>query len=267
MDFTMEEVLDFVACPTLYKFRHVDKIDARQTLKFKRPNKNSLIEMYDLALHKAIASIFHSMQAGTYPGLHHLARKWGHLWVKPRSDLEDVRFKEASWRDVHEKKRREGWDRLQSVWAAYRDVDFTPIMVDYHYRIPVGSHTLAGNIDLVRVVKNDQGREYIELVEFVTDYRNSPFLHVRRDWRVTAATLAFRKLMNVNEEKIVYHGVISGKLQTTERTTADHEQLGRLLDSIQYMKEAGVYYPVFNERCLTCPYQTHCEKGWYHAET
>lgn len=262
MKISVEEIIDFVACSTLHKYRHIDKIDVSLSAQKKRPNKLSIVEAYDKALHKSIASIFHHMQNGTYPSVHNLRQTWGKVWVKPRSDQEDVRFRETSWRDTHERKRTQGWGKLSLLWDHYRDPAFHPIMVDYHYSVPLGKHTLEGTIDLVRVVI-EGGREVIELTEFVTDDRYAPFLHVRRDWRVTAAAYAFRKLMNVSEQKIVYHGIISGKLTSTSRDEEDFRQLEKLIDSIERMKNEGISYPVWNERCLTCPYQQKCEKGWY----
>ncbi|WP_422661688.1 PD-(D/E)XK nuclease family protein (plasmid) [Paenibacillus sp. EC2-1] len=263
MNISVDEVLDFVACSALHQFRYIDIIDVSKTAKLKRANRQSIIEQYDKALHKAASFLFHSMQQGVYPGLHHLSKRWGYLWVQPRSEQEDVRFREASWRDTHEQKRKEGWIKLSKLWEHYRDQSFTPIMIDYQYTLPIGRHTLTGVIDLVRVVRGGNGREHIELVEFLQDDKSAPFLHAKRDWRVTAAAYAFRKLMNVTEEKIVYHGLISGKLIQTSRQEDDFKQLERLLDSIENMRKIGVSIPVFNERCLTCTYQKHCEKGWY----
>lgn len=260
MEISIDEVLDYVTCPTLYDFKYNQDVKAIQTERG-RPNKNSILEMYDKALHKSIASLFHAVQDGFYPGIHFLSKKWGFIWVKPRSEQEDVRFKTVSWRDTHEKKRVQGWAKLKQLWTYYGENQGTPIMVDYPYRIQIGKHVLTGTIDLVRVVKNENNREYIELTEFVTDERNAPFLHIRRDWKVTASVLAFQKIMNVKAEKIVYHGIISGKLKPTIRDESDFSQLERLLDSIEKARDFNIYYPVFNERCLTCPYEKHCEKG------
>lgn len=265
MEISIQEVLDYVACPALYRFKHVDKLEPPQAL-VGRPRKNSIIDLYDQALHKTIAYLFHTVQDGTYPTLRHLAKKWGYIWVKPRAEQEDVRFRQTSWRDTHRIKQEQGWKRLNALWEYYKEHEGTPIMVDYPYKVQIGEHTLTGTIDLVRVVKNENGREEIEMTEFVTDEKNAPFLHIRRDWKVTAASYAFRKVMNVTEQKIVYHGIISGKTFQTERQQQDFEQLEYLLTAIQHMKSADVYYPVFNERCATCPYQKFCEKGWFDVK-
>jgi CRISPR/Cas system-associated exonuclease Cas4 (RecB family) len=130
----------------------------------------------------------------------------------------------------------------------------------------VGPHILEGTIDLISVQKKENGREHIVMTVFLTDDKNAPFVHIRRDWRVTAASLAFRKIMKVNEEKIVYHGIISGKLIETTRDDTDYAQLEQLLRAINHMQTNNIAYPVFNERCLTCPYQTYCTKGWFDVK-
>lgn len=262
----MDALLDYLACPQLHKYRHIDKLDASLTAAG-RANSHTIHEAYDRVLHKTIAYLFNTVQDGTLPTLSMLSRKWGYLWVKPRSKQEDVRFKESSWRDRHDEKRKQGWTKLQQVYHHYSDGGWgSPILVDFEYTVPIGRHTLVGRIDVVRVVRGSNGRESIELIEFLDDERYAPFVHIRRDWRVTAASYAFRHLMNVTEEKIVYHGIISGKLKTTERGPEDYLQLERLLDHIETSIKDGIYFPRFDERCLTCPYEKRCEKGWYNVE-
>lgn len=261
MEIHIDEVMDFVTCSVLHRYKHIDKIEPPQPA-VGHPTKNSIIDLYDQALHKAVSYLFNSVQDGFYPSLNLLAKRWGYLWVKPRADQEDIRFKQTSWRDMHEIKRVQGWKKLKEIHAYYKEHEGTPIMVNYPYRVQIGKHTLLGEIELVRIIKNEQGRERIELTEFVLDEKTSPFLHVKRDWRVTAASYAFRKIMQVKEEKIVYHGLISRKLTETKRDEQNFEQLAHLLDSIESMQENKIVYPVFNERCITCPYQKQCEGGW-----
>lgn len=261
----IDEVMDYVTCPALYRFKNVDKLEPPQP-KVGRPTKNSIVELYDKALHKTVSYIFHRVQDGVYPSIRNMGKKWGFIWIKPRSEQEDIRFRHTSWRDTHKLKEDQGWKRIQLLHEHYQENPGTPIMVDYHYEVEIGSHILEGTIDLVRAVTNEKGREEIVMTEFITDEKNSPFLHIRRDWRVTAASYAFRKLMRVNEQKIVYHGIISGKLFNTERQEDDFGQLEHLLNTIEHMRGQDMYHPVFNEQCITCPYQKFCEKGWFDVK-
>jgi hypothetical protein len=255
----IQDIMDFLACPQLYIYRKSD-LDPSTGARG-RINPNTIREQYDKALHKSIAFLFHSVQNGYYPSLAELKQKWGYLWVKPRMEKEDVRFRSTSWRDVHEIKRKQGWEKLQRVWEHFRENPGTPILIDYDYSIPFNGTTLEGTIDLVRVVKNEAGREYVELIEFITDERYAPFVHIRRDWRVTAAAAAFRKMIQVNVEKIVYHGIISGRLTETTRDENDERRLFDLMRQVTTALEHDIHYPVFSERCLTCPYEILCEKG------
>lgn len=265
MKISIDELMDYVTCPALHKFKHIDHLEPPQP-KVGRPSKNSILELYDEALHKTIGYIFNRVQDGFYPSEANLGKQWGNVWIKPRSVNEDIRFRHTSWRDTHNRKREQGWKRLKDVWAYYKEHDGTPIMVNTYYEVPIGEHILTGTIDLVRVERNENGREEIVMTEFVTDERNAPFLHIKRDWRVTAASYAFRKMMNVSEQKIVYHGIISGRIFNTGRQEDDYAQLEYLIDSIQHMRKHEIAYPVFNERCVTCPYQKFCEKGWFDVK-
>lgn len=265
MIISIEEILDFVACPVLYKYRHVHKIEPPQP-KVGRMTKNSVVELYDKALHKSVFYIFHRIQDGFYPSLANVSKTWGNVWIKPRAELESIRFQSTSWRDTHKIKETQGWNKLKAFHEFYKTAHGTPIMIDYKYSVPIGKHTLTGSIDLVETVRNEQNREIITMTEFVTDERNMPYLNIRRDWKVTASSYAFRKVMRLSEQKIVYHGIISGKRHDTVRDEKDFKQLEHLIDIIVETKEQGLYYPSFNERCETCPFQKLCEKGWFDVK-
>lgn len=259
------EIMDFVSCPTLYQFKHVDNVEAPQP-KVGRPTKNSVVELYDEALHKSMFYIFHRIQDGFYPSVANVSKIWGNVWLKPRADHEDIRFRSTSWRDTHRIKEKQGWELLKKAHTFFKDNHGTPIMVNYEYEVEIGQHTLVGTIDLVEVARNEKGREEIRMTEFLVDERNMPFLHIRRDWKLTAASYAFRKLMKLNEERIVYHGIISGKRHDTIRDESDFKQLEHLIDIIVKATDMGLFYPSFNERCSTCSYQKMCEKGWFDVK-
>ena len=120
MRISVEELMDYLMCPVLFKYKHKSHLEPPQP-KNGRPTKNSILELYDKALHQTIGSIFHHVQDGFYPGLHHLSKKWGDVWVKPRSMQEDIRFRSSSWRDTHEIKRQQGWKKLQAIHAHYKE--------------------------------------------------------------------------------------------------------------------------------------------------
>lgn len=265
MRISIDEINDFLSCPVLYRYKHVAHIEPPQP-KVGRPTKNSVIELYDDALHKVMFYLFHRIQDGTYPSVANIAKIWGNVWVKPRSEQEDVRFRSTSWRDTHQIKEKQGWEHIKRAHEFFKQEHGTPIMVNYEYEVPIGKHILTGTIDLVDIVRNEQGREEIRMTEFIVDERNMPYLNIRRDWKVTAASYAFRKLMNVNEQKIVYHGIISGKRHDTIRDESDIKQLEHLIDIIVETTDKGLYYPSFNERCSTCSYQKLCEKGWFDVK-
>ena len=265
MQISIDEILDFVACPVLYKYRHVDKLEPPQP-KMGRMTKNSVVELYDKALHKSVFYIFHRIQDGFYPSLANLSKTWGNVWIRPRAEVESIKFQSTSWRDTHKRKESQGWSNLKRIHEYYEAEHGTPIMVDYTYEIPIGNHTLTGTIDLVETKRNKAGREEIVMTEFVVDERNMPYLNIRRDWKVTAASYAFRKVMRVSEQKIVYHGIVSGKRHDTIRDQDDYTQLEHLINIIVESTERELFYPSFNTRCESCPFQKLCEKGWFDVK-
>ncbi len=257
---------DYLTCPLLHYYRHTANIDVSDNIL--QDNFNEAIEeAFDRAMHKTMFYLFHLVQNGTVPNLQHLRKRWGYLWVLPRSKEQEIKHRVLKESDLHDQKRIEGWNKLQKVMEHYKEEGWgTPIMVDFPYSIKVGRHIVDGSIDLVRVVNGPNHREIVEMVDFMVDYPRSPYVHIRRDWRMTAASIAFRQAIDVQEERIVYHGLISGKLRKTFRQAADYQQLEKLLDTIEMAQQAGITYPTFNERCVTCPYQDHCTRGGWKSD-
>lgn len=265
MQISIDEVMDYIACPMLYKYRYVLKMEPPQP-KRGRAQKNSVIEVYEKALKKMAHYIFNSIQDGRYPTIANMAKAWGNVWIKPRASMQKIEYAETSWRDTHQIKERQGWNHTRAMQEFFKDNHGSPIMVNYKYDVEIGNHRITGSIDLVETVKNKKGGEDIILTHFLVDEKRIPNINIRRDWTVTAASYAFEKLIKVRESKIVYHGIVSGKHHNTVRDEDDYKQLEFLIDTIAKTIEMDLFYPRINERCYSCPFQKTCEKGWFDVK-
>lgn len=262
MKLHIQQLIDYQKCPTLYKFRWVDGIDTKYTEQRQMPNKWHMHEDFDRALHQVAYGFFHEVADGRIPNEYYMKKRWGYAWSKGRSK-EDILFDTGSWRNEHRKLERRGLNALLRLHSHFKNNPGTPILIGKEYLIQIGKHTLSGVIDLVREVNDEEGKPIIEIVDFKSDDRPT-ILHVKGDMGVTAASLAFRKLFNYKENRITYHGIISGKEQYTVRDDKDSQLLEGAVNNIVKGIENNIFYPVLNDRCFECPFQKHCEKKeWF----
>lgn len=261
MNLTIQQLIDYQKCPTLYKFRWDEQVDVSVS-KRKNPNKWHLMEEYDKALHQVLYGLFHEIADGKYPSAFNMKKRWGYAWSNGRPK-EDILFDTGSWRNEHRRLERKGLNALLDLHSHFQNTPGTPILIGKEYRIQIGKHTLSGVIDLVREVLDENGKPIIEIVDFKADDRPT-ILHVKGDMEVTAASMAFHQLFNYKEQRITYYGIMSKKKQHTKRSERDYKLLEMAVDNIARSIEAEVYYPVLNDRCYECPFQKHCEKKeWF----
>src|SRR6185312_5172418 len=111
MQLSIQEIMDFQKCPTLYKFRYIDKVDVSTSERYKIPNKYHLYERFDQALHLVAYGLFHQIADGRYPNAYYIKKRWGDTWNNNRTK-EDVLFDTGSWRNEHRRLERSGLKAL-----------------------------------------------------------------------------------------------------------------------------------------------------------
>lgn len=277
MEAHIDEVLDYIQCPMLHRYRYIEKLDVTYTglhKAYPKLNEQSLEELFDYEIHRLAYHIFNSIQDGRYPSEYLLRQKWGKLWASDKTK-QDIMF-EPSRRDAMTPRRRLeklGVKAIEVMHPKFKEAPGVPIFVGKNTEIKIGKHKLTVPIELVREVK-ENGESLFEIMDFQTglkmksryDY-NPMNLHIRHDLRMTAASLAFRTLTGVEEGRITYYDVLNDKEHYTERTSEDYGTLEHVLNHVEQAMKHNIHYPVMNDRCFECPYQHECRKrNWYESE-
>jgi CRISPR/Cas system-associated exonuclease Cas4 (RecB family) len=277
MNITIEELLDYLQCPTLHKFRHIEKEDATFTglhRGYPKMTDQSLADSFDKELHKICYHIFNYIQDGRYPTEYLLRQKWGKLWCKDKT-VKDVLFEATNIDGMSKPKRleKDGVKAIGHLHPRFKSDPGTPILVGKRVKVKVGRHTVDVVIDLVRSVKTEDG-EMIEIMDFKTGIKTRnrvdqrPLnLHIEHDIQMTAASLAFRQLTGMKEDQLTYFDIVNNREYYTKRGDDDYKTLENILDHVERAMGAGIHYPVMNDRCFECPYQVQCRKrNWYKGE-
>lgn len=270
MKLTVQQLMDYLRCSMMYRFRYIDEVEV--VTRF-NPSKVSLDEQFDNEIHKIGYHIFNYIQDGKYPTEYLLRKKWEQLWCKDKS-REDVVFENTVKRGMSSMKRleKQGVKVISQSHPKFKENPGVPIIVGKRMDVKVGRHTLTTTLDLIREVVME-GKPIIELMDFqsgikVTDrFTRTPMnLHIHQDLAVTAASLGFYQLTGMHEDRIVYYDMVNDKEHITKRTEQDYQALEHVLNHVERAMEHKIYYPVMNDRCTECPFLLECKRrDWYQG--
>jgi hypothetical protein len=269
MNISIEALLDYLECPTRYKYRYIDRIDTASIQR--AANANSLEETFDKEIHKIAYHVFNYIQDGKYPSEYLLRQKWGKTWCKNKTvdDLMGESFELVNNARFNPMKRleRQGLKAIENLHPHFKANPGTPILVGKRVDVKVGRHVIGVTLDLVRAV-TDEGEEKIELIDFKTGIKTRNHwdsvplnLHVNHDIEMTAASLAFRQLTGEKEDRIVYYDMVNNREYATRREESHFKTLENILDNVEKALGAEVFYPVMIDRCNECPFLAHCNKN------
>lgn len=278
MDIHINEVLDFVQCPMLHKLRYIDKLDVTYTglhKAYPKVNEQSLEEAFDREIHRLMYHIFNMIQDGRYPSEYLLRQKWGSYWTKNKSK-QDIMF-EATRKDgmnAQRKLEKAGVKVIETIHPKFKQTPGIPIFVGKNTNLKIGHHNITVPLELVRELKDEKGKPFIEIMDFKTGIKtkgrldHKPLnLHILHDLQTTAASLAFRQLTGIEEGQITYYDIVNDREYVTSRGENDYETLEHVLNHVEQAMNHKIYYPVMNDRCFECPYQHICRRrDWYEKE-
>jgi CRISPR/Cas system-associated exonuclease Cas4 (RecB family) len=267
---TIQEVLDYIHCPMLHRYRHVKNIDTT----LKRPhhltskfNQYKMEEVFDSEVHKLGYHVFNYVQNGEFPRAHILRQKWSKLWCDDKTidDVMQTMKTDRKRLEVH------GLTIIENLISRFKDDPGIPLLVGKVIEIDIGKHQITVTLDLVRELFINK-KPVFQLMEFQSGLNknrnsNNPMnLHIHNDINVTAASMAFRAMTGSKEDYITYYDLVSDKEYNTSRDESDYKSLEYLLDNVEKAIDQGIVYPVLDRRCLTCPFQYECKRReWYDS--
>lgn len=270
----IRQVLDYIHCPMLYRFRNVDRIQPTTIAdsRYRKENEQGLEELFDSEVHKIGYHIFNYIQDGTFPSQKVLRSKWSRLWLRNKNKT-DILFEVSTERSTTTQRRLErlGVRVIDQMWTKFRETPGIPILVGQQTEVAIGKHRITIKLDLVREIKIED-QAIIEIMDFKTGLASrinesitTPLnLHIHNDLEVTAASYAFRQLTGAEEDRITYYDMVRDKEYVTVRTEKDYKALEKVLDHVEVAIANEIYYPVMNAKCLECPFQKLCAKrDWY----
>jgi len=250
MDISVQQILDYCCCPLLYKFKHINKYLFEPSIE----------NQFENELRKIIYSFYHYIYDDQkIPTLKILLKQWHHKWDgrKQRAEFVHSIHNNSNSEEASRRRRyRRGIEIIQEFYDNHRFTPGIPLLINKDYNIDIGRHRLQGTIPLIREIKGKYGRDLLEMVNYRLILR--PDI-LRRDIETTANSLAFRVLMNTDEQRIIEYSMKHGNMALAKRNNDDYKVLMKVINNIDQALEHKIFYPVYNARCIECPYSLSCK--------
>jgi CRISPR/Cas system-associated exonuclease Cas4 (RecB family) len=263
MDIKLDEFHTYLHCPLKQKFQFVDGIQM----------PSSLSVEFKKAVHKTILYFFHCASNGWVPKPAQMKDKWAQHWEEASgntvSGIADLLVTSQSLHSSrhsmkspeHEKLKRLGFEMVHNFYHYNKDNPGNIIGVDMDYRIPIGNLTILGKFELIReIVDAEDGKRYIEIVDFKTNADHiDPFL-VKNDFNLTVASYAFRNLFQSKEDRVKYHYLKTGRDIIIQKTEQDFKRMKSIIDGVYIGIQNKLHYPRQTHMCKTCEHKELCDK-------
>ena len=245
MRISINEITDYIKCPLMYKFMHVDRIIATKT-----PD-----EYYKEYLKLAISFYYFSMIEKKNHLFELMLRKWGSLWFN--SGMVKA-FKE----DYLKQKSNEAVMLLTDFNKKIASERATPIAVNFPYEavLPgIENIHITGNIDLIKILNDKTRQRETQIVFLCTSKKIPDDFMVKNRLSVTVASYVFRKTFKIKEDRIKIVGVAHKADTETMRTGGDFNRAEKIIRNICTGIANKVFYPrTTTINCANCRYKAFC---------
>ena len=250
MELSYKMIRYYAECPMKYHLVFDHEVDYKPPIR----------EMFSDCMRKTILFYYYSLMNGNTVSQGQLKQKWASLWFKDMNP-ENMIFRNEHWNSSETRKLElEGASMIINFHRQNQYKKVLPIAVDYSFRVPMGRHGLVDSLELVRQVKDEEQGDIVEVVNFKTSiYRPDMFI-TTHDLKLTTQVYAYRRLFNMEEQRILYHFLKGGKEIYSYRNDREIEVFEATFFAIATAIEKKLFYPHYSYLCNTCSLRHECNK-------
>lgn len=245
MRLSIDEIVDYKDCSQMYKFRHLDMLPERKTIK----------DHFKDCLKQTIAFYYYCMIDKKEKSLDNIFSRWESVWFD--SDT-DENFTEEEIREGSNK----AVELLRNFYEYNKAEKVFPVAVDFKYEtIFEGSPNIhvTGAIDLIKIV-DDKSKDRQTDIVFFTQSRVIPDdFYSSVDLKYTMSSYAFRDSFKTKENNIVVCNIGKKKTTYVRKTGSDFERARKIVYNIANGIENRIFFPSDNPiTCNKCKYKVFC---------
>lgn len=235
-------------CPRQYQFGYVYKLPG--------PPSSSL--SFGISIHNALNSFYkqHKEAASGIEGL---------VEFPTEDDLK--RYFEAHWissgyeSKKHEEVRKEsGYKLVEEYYKNLYSKDDNPVALESPFRLKVGDSTVIGKIDRIDLVKEEDGKKVVDLIDYKTG-KVKDMQKLKRDaLQLSIYALAAEEAMDMKVNKVAFWYVEHGKKTEFEITKAMKiEAKAKISDIVERIQKKDFTPTPGMFTCGFCNYKEICE--------
>lgn len=236
-----EALLDFLACPALYHFKHERK---------DKVNKYMGRKVIDKILIDSIYYFYNTiLKENRVPSETELKNYYGEQFAE-KEDL--LNFKTSQ-----QKKRytmQYPGEFLKKFYIKHRDNPGIPIAVNEKFDVELGKHTIKNcNLQLVKMV----GKK-TEIMYFSNASYSPDTFKKNNDIKFSIMSYGFRNIFKQKEDRFVYNNVRAGKFLEIYRSNWQFKKMITMLDNIAEIIDQELYWQNIHYLCKACAYSEIC---------
>jgi CRISPR/Cas system-associated exonuclease Cas4 (RecB family) len=259
MDISIDEIMEYLFCPTRYnlRYRYDIPIEREENVEYKK------------AIHKTISYLYYSMLGERLPSAKQMKDKWASIWTESttgQQNFKDKLFEDRGSRDPRKTTRTksdkyiiEGYEMIHNFYHFNQDDFGIPIAVDKEFRVPVGNINITGKFELIREsIDKSTSNRFIEIVDFKTGPEEKDQFMIQNDFRLTIMSYAFRNLFNSEEDRLVLNYLKTGSQVYTTRGEKDYSRMKAIIEGVAEGIVNERFYPRQSFMCKSCPFKDAC---------
>jgi len=241
---TIQQIKDYIKCPSFYNFKHIEKINESPLL------SSALSEK----MHTVIYHFFFKVMDGKVPELEYLRSKWEHLWFGKK--INPIKYVTTP--------RNETWEiGMKSVVlldnfynSTYLNPGF-PLVVNQGFSVQIGDHLVTGKFEVVREIM-DGPRRIIEILAYNTSSQAPIQWLVDNDIYISVLSYAFREKFQSKEQRETVYHLKTNKTFFTYRTEDQLKKLASIVNNVAEGIKKQIFYPRHLYMCNSCSYKDTC---------
>jgi hypothetical protein len=255
MELTLQQIHDYLNCPTLFDFNNEKKLSMEESdsMKYKR------------AIHKTISYLYFNAMGGFIPSAKQMKDKWATIWEDTKNEqpsLTDILLKERTYheRRTIDKRITQGFEMIHNFYHYNKDKHGIPIAVDHEFRVPIAGVTVTGKFELIReTIDKASPNRFIEIVDFKTGSEATDMFLVNNDLNLTVMSYAFRNLFQAKEDRLTYNYLKTGKEIYTSRTEKHYDRMKAIVEGVAEGIANKRFYPRQTFMCKSCSFKDVCD--------
>ncbi len=233
MKLSYSAISTYELCPAKYRFQYQERL----------PTSTSPALSFGDSLHRALYR-FHDRPVPVAPSLDELYEMLESEWV---GDGYRDESEEATYRQ-HARQVLAGYHRDNA--PSFR----IPAALEFRFRIEVEDAQISGVIDRMDRIP---GGGY-EIIDYKTNRRLPPRSRVEEDLQLSVYHLAAKEIWGIEPERLTLYYLLPGERMSTQRTSADADELRRRIATVAERIAAGKFEPKQNPLCDWCDFQRQC---------